>query len=299
MRLHSIAACVVAFTLLSACNLASQSRVESIQKLNEGIKQLQKNNTNGAEKAIQDAIKADPTYSVAHYNLAKLYRKDGKIADAIKAYGEAIRTLEAPNSAYQYELGLCYEALSEKPDESREAKITAKREAIRAFEAATQINPSDYKSFYHIGVLNEDLDDPEKADAAYRKSIDLNSGYSPAFVALGNMYIDYGHSNVALAVLETGTKVNAADAAMWNGMGRAMLNMNLAQKAVDAYSKAKAIDPDMPDVLFGLGMSYAELGDRPKATENLNMFLRKAGTTTPDHIKKSAEHTLGRLQDVI
>ena len=89
--------------------------------------------------------------------------------------------------------------------------------------------------------------------------------------------------------------VNETQADMWNGMGRALLNLNQPKDAVAAYKKARAIDPDKPDVLFGLGMAYAEIPQRKEAEETLNEFLNKAANS-PEHIKKAAQDTIMRMQ---
>ena len=68
--------------------------------------------------------------------------------------------------------------------------------------------------FFHIGKLNEKLDQPVQADEAFRKAIEINARFVDSFVELGNMYIDYGHANVGLAVLDAGVKVNDKNAAM-------------------------------------------------------------------------------------
>src|SRR5690606_11417387 len=115
---------------------------------------------------------------------------------------------------------------------------------------------------------------------------------------LGNMYIDYGFANVAMAVLDTGAQINDKDARMWNGLGRAHFELGQMKEAIDAYSKAKAIDPDGADALYGLGMAYAELRQRKEAKENLELFLSKAGDARPDLIK-AARDTVARMQDVI
>jgi tetratricopeptide (TPR) repeat protein len=150
-----------------------------------------------------------------------------------------------------------------------------------------------------MGVLYEKLDQPQSADVAYRKVIELRPDYSPAFVSLGNMYIDYGFANVAMAVLDTGTKINDKDARMWNGLGRAQLSLQKPAEAIDAFQKAKAIDPDMVDVLFGLGMAYAANRQRAEAVENLQAFITKAGGDVPEDKKKAANDTMARMQDVI
>ncbi|MCA9685208.1 MAG: tetratricopeptide repeat protein [Myxococcales bacterium] len=295
MRRTLTAALLAAAFLLPACNLTSQARVDSIKQMNEGIQQLNKNNLSGAERAMQEAIKTDPTHAEAHLNLGKLYRKQQKWVDAEKAFRGAIEAMgENPRGDYWFELGAVQVAQSNEPGASRAEQEAKWREAITSFSEAIRLNPNLYKAHYQMGTLHEKLDEPEQADQAYRKCIELNGNYSPCFVSLGNMYIDYGFSNVAMAVLDTGTKVNETDADMWNGMGRALLNLNRPKEAVEAYKKAKRIDPDKPDVLFGLGMAYAEIPMRKEAEEALNEFMDKAANS-PEHIKKAAQDTIMRM----
>lgn len=113
------------------------------------------------------------------------------------------------------------------------------------------------------------------------------------------MYVDYGFANVAMVVLQTGAQINDKDARMWNGLGRAHFELGQFQEAVDAYSKAKAIDPDGVDSLHGLGMAYAELNKRKEAKENLELFISKAGQDTRPDLIKAARDTIARMADVI
>lgn len=299
MRRALTAALLTAVFLLPACNLTSQARVDSIKQMNEGIQQLNKNNMSGAERAMTEAIKTDPTHAEAYLNLGKLYRKQQKWVDAENAFQGAIDNMgDNPRGDYYFEIGSVQVAQSMEPGTSRAEQETKWREAIKSFSDAIGLSPNLFKAHYQMGTLHERLDEPEQADQAYRKCIELNAKYSPCFVSLGNMYIDYGFSNVAMAVLETGTQVNDTDADMWNGMGRALLNLNRPKEAVEAYKKAKRIDPDKPDVLFGLGMAYAEIPMRKEAEETLNEFISKAGNS-PEHIKKAAQDTIMRMQGPI
>lgn len=282
------------------CKLASRDRVQSINRMNEGIKAEKKGNTSQAEDALKEAIKIDPTHAKAYWTLGQIHRKQGKLVDAQKAFEGAIEnSKDKPNPEYNYQLGVVIAAQGDVEGVSQTDREAKYNEAINAYQETIKLNPEHYKAHYRMGVLFERLDQPVKADQAYRKSIELRPTYSPAFVSLGNMYIDYGHANVGQAVLETGTKVNDKDAKMWNGLGRAQLALNKPSEAVDSFKKAKAIDPDMVDVLFGLGMAYAELRQRDEAVENLQGFLQRAGNDVPDDRKRAANNTIARMQDVI
>ena len=302
MRRIAILAAVVAPLALGTpgCKLASRNRVQSIHRMNEGITQFQRNNISGAETALKEAIEVDPSHAAAHATLGKIYRKQNKLVDAENAFRGAIDNMgDEPKAEYWYEVGAVLASQGSTDGTAQTDREAKWAQAIQAFQEAIKLDPEHYKSYYRMGVLHEKLDQPPQADAAYRKVIELNASFSPAFVSLGNMYIDYGFANVAMAVLDTGTKVNDKDPRMWNGLGRAYLSLNEPQKAVDAFQKAKAIDPDMVDVLFGLGMAYAELRQREQAIENLNAFLQKAGNDVPEDKKKAANDTMARMQDVI
>jgi tetratricopeptide (TPR) repeat protein len=283
-----------------ACKLASRQRVQSINRLNEGILAEKRGNISQAEQALKEAIEIDPTHAKAHYTLGQVNLKQNRLVDAQKAFEAAIEAMkDEPNPEYEYNLGLVIASQADAEGVSTDEKLKLWQSAIDAFQRTTKLNDKHYKAFYRMGVLYEKLDQPTQADQAFRRTIELQSGYSPAFVSLGHMYIDYGHANVGQAVIETGVKVNDTDARMWNGLGRAQLELNKPQEAIESFKKAKAIDPDLVDVLFGLGMAYAETRQRKDAVENLSAFLNKAGADVPADIRKAANDTMARMGDVI
>lgn len=286
-----------------ACKLASRNRVNSINRMNEGIKMEAKNNTSAAERLLKESIEFDPTHAKAHYTLGQIYLKQSKLKDAENAFKDAIQHMAGddggPNAEYNYQLGVVIEAQANAEGVSQTDKETKYNEAISAYQETIKINPKHYKAHHRMGRLYSDLDQPVPADQAFRKSIEIKPQYSPAFVSLGHMYIDYGHANVAMSVMDAGVKVNDADAQMWAGLGRAYFDLNKPDEAIEAYKKAKAIDPEMTDVLYGLGMAYADKRDRKNAVEHLQTFIQKAGNDVPPDRKKAATNTIARMQDVI
>ncbi len=283
-----------------ACKLASRQRVQAINRLNEGISLEKRNNTTGAEKALKEAIELDPSFAKPYWTLGQMYRKQGKLVDAEKMFKGAIDNMkEEPSADYPYQLGAVLASQGEVPGTSQTEQAKKYEDAIAQFQEAIKLDPNHYKAYYRTGALYEKLDQPQKADQAFRKAIELRPTYSASFVSLGNMYIDYGHANVGQAVLEIGTKINEKDAHMWNGLGRAQYALNKPTEAIESFKKAKAIDPDMVDVLYGLGMAYAETRNRKEAVENLQAFLQKAGNDTPEDRKRAANDTMQRIKEVI
>ena len=285
-----------------ACKLASRNRVNSINRMNEGIKMEAKQNTSAAERLLKESIEFDPTHAKAHHTLGQIYLKQSKLKDAENAFKDAIKHMEAdggPNAEYNYQLGVVIEKQANAEGVSQADKATKYNEAIAAYQETTKINPKHYKAHHRMGRLYSDLDQPEPADKAFRQSITIKPRFAPAFVSLGHMYIDYGHANVAMSVMDAGVRINDKDEQMWAGLGRAYFDLNKADESIDAYKKALAIDPDMTDVLYGLGMAYADKRDRKNAVESLQSFLQKAGNDVPEDRKKAANSTIARMQDVI
>ena len=303
MRRVSVALAVVLPLLVAStpgCKLTSRNRAQAINRMNEGIRQEAKNNTSQAEKSLREAIEIDPTYDKAHFHLGQIYRKQGKLVDAQKAFEAAIANMsEEPKANYHYQLGRVIVSQADAPGVSQADREAKYKEAIGAFQKAIELDTNHHRAYFHIGKLNEKLDQPVQADEAFRKAIEINARFVDSFVELGNMYIDYGHANVGLAVLDAGVKVNDKNAAMWNGLGRAQSKLNQHEAAIESFKKAKAIDPDRVDVLYGLGKSYAELRMRSEAVEHLQAFLQRAGNDVPEHLKKDANNTGARMQDVI
>lgn len=273
----------------------TQARVDSIKRLSEGIQRVQRNDLAGAERAMTNAIETDPTHAEAYLNLGKVYRKQHEWRDAENAFRGAIDNMgDDPRGDYYFELGTVQVAQSVAPGTGQAEQRAGWREAITSFSKAVDLDPGLFAAHYQMGALYERLDEPHEADQAYRACIEINSRYSPCYVSLGNMYVDYGFSSDAMAVLEAGAAVNPTDVDMWSGVGRALLNLDRPREAVDAYERARQIDPDKAEVLFGLGMAYAEIPMREEALEVLAEFLDKAGPA-PDHIKMAAQDTIMRM----
>ena len=76
------------------------------------------------------------------------------------------------------------------------------------------------------------------------------------------------------------------------------MNIGRLDLAVSAYQRALELTPDAPDVLFGLGMAYAESAQRELAVETLARFLEVA-QDAPDHVRRAATDTMMRMESPI
>ena len=81
--------------------------------------------------ALKQAIRIDPDYAKAYYNLGTAYNKSGKYEESIEAYKQAIRINPDDKDAH-YNLGLGYLILNDRGSALEQYKILKKLDAEMA-----------------------------------------------------------------------------------------------------------------------------------------------------------------------
>ena len=275
-------------------------RIRSVGQLNRAIKLEAIHDMDAALRAGRQATEIDPTHAKAHRFVAQLYYKQKKYGDAAVAF-EAAREAETDDeevAELSYLLGNAHTAKGEEAAALTERKSLT-RQAVAAYTVAVTKGPGHYKAYHRRATAHDWLDDPDAADADLRQCIRVNPQYAPCFVSLANLYADFGFVAEAVAVVEAGVAANGKDAVMWTGAGRTFLDLGRPAEAIRHFRKALAIDPELVDALFGVGMAYAETRDRENAVRSLTDFLAKADADVPESIKRHAQNTVARMQDAI
>lgn len=116
-----------------------------------------------AEEVLKQALRLDPKSSEVHCNLGIVYCKKGMYHLATMELKRALE-LEANYVQAHYYLGECYNHLDRLDD------------AIAAFERALEGQPQNPKAYYNLGILFDKKSMPERAQAMYRRSHDLQGG---------------------------------------------------------------------------------------------------------------------------
>jgi len=285
--------------VLALASTPEPSRARAIERMNEGVALARSFETAEAEQALREATRLDPGLAHAWLNLGHLQLRTKRPDAAAISFGEGLAVADgAIATELHLQLGLLLHAAARGPQPDHQRKATLET-ALVHLQAAVQGEP--HLAFVHvaIGEVHEGLDQPAEADAAHRRAIAADPTFVPAFVALGNLHIEYGHANLGIAVLEVGTQINDGDARAFAGLGRGMATLGRHHEALAAFEHALRLDPRDHELLFRLGMSHAELGMHPEALARLGAFLERAGPGASESMVRQARDAVARMQDVI
>jgi tetratricopeptide (TPR) repeat protein len=106
--------------------------------------------TEGAIKAYEEAVAADPTFLDAHINLGWLLHEAGRLDKAERAYRKGLEACGA-DPVLLYDLGVLLEDMDRKA------------EAAETYRAALRGDPGMADCHYNLALLCEELDRPQEA----------------------------------------------------------------------------------------------------------------------------------------
>jgi tetratricopeptide (TPR) repeat protein len=144
-------------------------------------------------------------------------------------------------------------------------KLGKNEEALKAFEKAIEINPTDPEAWYNKGVTLSKLGKDEEALKAFEKAIEINPNYDKAWynkgVALGKL----GKDEEALKAYEKAIEINPNYDKAWNNKGNALSNLGKNEEALKAFEKAIEINPNYDKAWNNKGNALSNLGKNEEA----------------------------------
>ena len=241
------------------------------------------------EAAIEfvNAIKIDPSYTDAHYELAKTYLKTQQQQ---RAYQELARTLELQPENYSArfdmaellirarELQLAKEQtdwlLQQRPEDSKSHLVAAYllaaegdvSAAIAEIQKAIALAPSDGDLHLQLAVLLLKKGQPDEAEANFRKAVELTPKAVGARLMLGTYYQARGWYGQAEQEFRQAIEVDPKNPELRAAMVRLFLVEGKKTEAEDFLKQVKHDFPDNSADYRMLGDFYRTTGDLDKAT---------------------------------
>lgn len=233
----------------------------------------------GAVAAYERAIEARPEFSPAAQNLARVWVRQGKLAEAerelrerlAKADGVALRVglaevLLAGGNLDGAEAE-CRTAL--KADEknvgamvvlattySRKKRFELARMVL---ENARQVDAADPAIWNRLGFVEMALGNRVQAIEDFKTAAALRPDYPEAHANYGAMLADADDFAGAVQELELAVKYGPRSPGAWLNLGNAYRGLQQFEKAEQAYARARELDPALHEVSFNLAVLYLDV----------------------------------------
>jgi tetratricopeptide (TPR) repeat protein len=154
-------------------------------------------------------------------------------------------------------------------------------EAIAKFNEALAVLPSCHVCYYYIGHANAQKQQYTEAEAAFKKAIEVKPDFVEAYNALAGVYNSQKKYDEALAVSAKAAELAGAGggggnaAAIYN-QGVTLWNAQKFPEAKAQFEKAVALDPNMAEAWYQLGMANLNTGDMNGAVAAFEGYLKAA-----------------------
>lgn len=214
-----------------------------------------------AVEHLQHAVRLDPTDERARLALGRTLASAGRSAMAERAFRDTLAAM--PMSAQShFELGRLYDAAGRH------------RDAADAFAASTAVKPVLGEERVHelagrALVADADFDG---AIHAFSRRVEVSPNHAPAHRALGEMYLQLGRDDEALAELTAAALIEPADAVAHAVRAQLHLRNGRYQGAAAAARAALARDGANPTALYALGTALLRLGRAAEGEDALARF---------------------------
>jgi len=152
--------------------------------------------------------------------------------------------------------------------------------AISAFEHALRLRPKYVEAENNIGLAWKELNDREKARAAFQTAIDWQ-GDSPVdaqpFLNLGILLADANEYQQAIALLTRASSLAPQNPSVHEQLGKVYLAMNRLADAQSELEHAIALAPDSSALHYKLGQILRKQGQAERAQQEFAICERLNG----------------------
>jgi tetratricopeptide (TPR) repeat protein len=140
--------------------------------------------------------------------------------------------------------------------------------------------PSAYANLANTMLLRN----PDSAITLYRKTLELDPGYSAAHLNLGVLLSQKGNHDSAIRHLNTAVGLDAGSVKALNNLGLAFIAAGMPESALVHLNRAAAVDPGLALTHLNRAGVLAELGRDVEADAELHRALAIEPELTPAHL---------------
>jgi tetratricopeptide (TPR) repeat protein len=226
------------------------------------------------ERAIagyKQALEADPDSLFLRTELAELYARVSRTGDAVREAEAVLKINPDYADAHRLLARIYWHALGENLSEAATKESLGK--AMEHLEAVVRLDPADVESALELGRLYKVTNQGTKAEELFKRLLDDDPTSRSALANLAQLYFDRGDYDQAVELLQR-IPEDAMEPSLLGMLGYGYLQTRQFDKAVAAYEKALALDPDNLDLRRVYAEGLMASGKTAAARAELEKILR-------------------------
>ena len=196
------------------------------------------------------ALAEEPNYADAHNNFAGLLLDQKRYDDAIQHYAAAIRI----NPQYLYYFNFA-NALADAASARHDTNEFA--EAVRAYGQALLLNPGASEAHNNLGMTWDAQGRENEAAAEFREALGLQPDFEPAHFNLANALARLGKLDESIAEYRAAARLNPDRAESHNALGLSYAMQNKMADAAQEFREVIRLQPDNAAANGNLGNALA------------------------------------------
>jgi tetratricopeptide (TPR) repeat protein len=217
------------------------------------------------------AMEADPESLFLRVELAELYWRMGRIAEAVRDAEDVLKINPDQVDAHRLLANLYWRNLGDaQPDKVAKESL---RKAIEHFEALARLLPTESENFLVLGRLYRLSNQRDKAEEVLKRVINTNPDSRSARASLAQLYFDQGDYEQAIALLQE-IPENERDAGLLATLAYAYMQVRDLDRAVATYEKAVALDAENQEIRRAYAEALMEAGKMAAARTELLKILQ-------------------------
>ena len=146
--------------------------------------------------------------------------------------------------------------------------------AIENFNILSQLDTSDYWTFFFRGIAKYNLGDLRGAKRDFDRSVRLNPVFTSGYHYRGITESRFGNYDAALADLQTAIDLRPGSEGLYFSRGVTYFLSQQFEKAVKDFDRYIRKAPKDPSAYLNRGASYLFLGDTLKAVKDYNKAIK-------------------------
>ncbi len=233
----------------------------------------------------QKALMIDPQYKDAYFSLGNLFRDSGDVEKAIQAYQQTLAIHPDDEDVY-VNIITAYTKLP-KSDKRNENYIRERETLVDQLKDLIQKRPPRTTSYFNLGFAFGEVGDFQEAIKAYKQALEINPDHSKSLQNLGNAYFSLAYLQEMKGLLPQAVKnyrqsiaVNPKNAEAYYNLGNVYARLNFPEKAISFYLKAVKHDAQHVNALVNLSILSFKQGDFDDAVKYCDQAI-DAGYEAP------------------